>query len=203
MKVLKGIGYWFISYTWGIIMTLVGSFVALGLIITGHKPYRFHYNIYFIIKSLHGCGTEFGPFFIVSEDCKDSLHMKQHEAGHGLQNLWWGPLMPFVVCLPSAFRFWLRELKTQKQKYIYTSIVTGVVTLVGLAGIVLSATVLDSFISMVVFIFVTCYGCMIFSWAFDQEIPLYNPNLTTAPPKYDDIWFEGQASSLGEKYFLE
>ena len=95
-------------------MTLVGSFVALGLIVTGHKPYRFHYNIYFIIKSLHGCGTEFGPFFIVSEDCKDSLHMKQHEAGHGLQNLWWGPLMPFVVCLPSAFRFWLRELKTQK-----------------------------------------------------------------------------------------
>jgi hypothetical protein len=28
-----------------------------------------------------------------------------------LQNLIWGPLFPFVIAIPSAIRYWYRELK--------------------------------------------------------------------------------------------
>lgn len=38
-----------------------------------------------------------------------------HEAGHGLQNIVWGFLFPFVVCIPSAIRYWYRELKYHRK----------------------------------------------------------------------------------------
>ena len=59
-----------------------------------------------------------------------------HEYGHSIQNLWWGWLMPFVICIPSAVRYWYREIRYAIGK----------------------------------------------------------------PPKtkYDDIWFEGQATKLGK-----
>ena len=56
-----------------------------------------------------------------------------HECGHGIQNCIWGPLMIFVVCIPSATRYWYREFK-------------------------------------------------------------YHRKGLTPPTKYDDIWFEGQAT---------
>ena len=201
MKILKGIGYWFIQYTWGIIMTLIGSFVALGMLITGHKPYRFHYNIYFIMKSIHDCGTEFGPFFILSADCANDLYLKQHEAGHGLQNLWWGPLTAFVISIPSAFRFWLREIKDIKNKYIYSFLVTGIVILIGLTFVLLDIFLFKTLIILIIAALLSIYGCILLQWSTETEVPLYDPRLVSSPPGYYDIWFEKQASNLGKKYF--
>ena len=44
--------------------------------------------------------------------------MLYHESGHGIQNLLFGPLMPFVVSIPSAIRYWYREylMKVKKIK---------------------------------------------------------------------------------------
>ena len=111
MKVLKEIGYWFVSCTWGIIMTLIGALCALALIITGHKPKRFHYNVYFEVGNDWG-GFNAGPFFFVNKN--SSIHLKQHESGHGLQNIMLGIFMPFVIGIPSCIRYWYREYKIKK-----------------------------------------------------------------------------------------
>lgn len=139
MKILKGIGYWFVSCTWGILMTFIGAVIAVGLLITGHKPKRFHYNIYFEVGNGWG-GLNCGAFFFVSKDA--SLHTRQHEAGHGIQNLMLGILMPFVVAIPSAVRYWYRKIVVQTGR-----------------------------------------------------------KKSSELPAYDSIWFEGWATSLGEKYF--
>lgn len=47
MKTVKAIMFWLLSLTWGALMTLCGGVVALALLVTGHKPKRFHYLIYF------------------------------------------------------------------------------------------------------------------------------------------------------------
>ena len=39
-----------------------------------------------------------------------------HEYGHGIQNLWWGPLFLFVIAIPSAIRYWWRIFY---RKFIY------------------------------------------------------------------------------------
>ncbi len=98
--------FWALSWTWGIITTLMGTLIALALIIAGHKPKRFHGLVYFEVGEGWG-GVNFGPFFFISHDC--GLHAKQHEAGHGLQNVMLGPLMPFLVLIPSAARYWWRR----------------------------------------------------------------------------------------------
>lgn len=103
--------FWLASYTWGIIMTLIGTVIAIPLLITGHKPHRFHWFVWFELG--HGWGGfNCGCFFFTSEN--PTLHTKQHESGHGLQNIMLGVFMPFVVAIPSAIRYWYRRIKTRK-----------------------------------------------------------------------------------------
>ena len=103
-KILSYTVYWILQCTWGIIMTFIGAVAALGLIITGHKPKHMGPTVYFEVGEGWG-GMELGGFFLCSKN--SSMHTKYHECGHGIQNIIWGPLMPFVVCIPSAARYWL------------------------------------------------------------------------------------------------
>lgn len=66
-----------------------------------------------------------------------------HECGHGIQNIIFGPLFPFLVAIPSVIRYWYREVIWRKDRERYFQL-----------------------------------------------------------PKYDDIWFEGQATRWGDKYIL-
>lgn len=100
-------------------MTLIGALVALGLLITGHKPKLFHYFVYFEVGRNWG-GFEAGCFFFANENV--SLHTKQHEAGHGLQNIIFGVFMPFVVSIPSAARYWYREYLVRVKKKLYSDL---------------------------------------------------------------------------------
>lgn len=129
--------YWIVSLTWGCVMSVIGLVAALFLLLTGHKPTLFGNTFYFKVGKNWG-GLNLGPVFIT--DSTPSLHTLCHEHGHGLQNLWWGPLFPFVIGIPSAIRYWYREIKYYKKG-------------------------------------------------------------KQPPTTYDSIWFEGQASELGEKYF--
>lgn len=72
MKTVKAIMFWLLSLTWGALMTLCGGVVALALLVTGHKPKRFHYLIYFEVGSGWG-GFELGAFFVVNKN--PSLHI--------------------------------------------------------------------------------------------------------------------------------
>lgn len=95
--------FWVIQCTWGGVMTLVGAVIALGLTMFHVKHKRFHNYIYFEIGKGWG-GFNCGAFFFTCKDC--SLHTKQHEAGHGIQNIMLGVFMPFVVSIPSVVRYW-------------------------------------------------------------------------------------------------
>lgn len=116
MKTVKAILFWLLSLTWGLPMTLFGVVCALALLVTGHKPRRFHYFIYFEVGNAWG-GFEAGCFFFVNRGA--SLSLKQHEAGHGIQNIMLGVFMPFAISIPSCIRYWYREylMRTGKKTY--------------------------------------------------------------------------------------
>lgn len=103
--------FYILSFTWGLPLTIVGGLVALVLLITGHKPKCFGWCLYFEVGEGWG-GFEMGPIFLCSKTCSE--HTKIHEFGHGIQNCYFGPLMIFVVCIPSAIRYWIREWKKSK-----------------------------------------------------------------------------------------
>lgn len=119
MKFLKSFCFWLLSITWGFPMTLLGFLMAIVLLISVHKPHLFGHSVYFVLRKSGGYGFSSGGFFFITKDCADSLSMKQHESGHGLQNIVYGIFMPFLVSIPSAVRFWYRDylVKSGKKKY--------------------------------------------------------------------------------------
>ncbi len=87
-------------------MSLYGAVVALLLIATGHRPMRWDYCVCF--EAGHGWGgMEMGMFFVTEKGA--SAHLKCHEHGHGIQNCYFGPFMPILVCIPSSLRYWVRR----------------------------------------------------------------------------------------------
>lgn len=191
------------SFTWGIIMSLIGCFACLGLLITGHKPQKFHDRIYFQVGE-HWGGVELGCFFLT--DKHTSLSIKQHESGHGFQNCWWGPLMPFVVCLPSAIRYWLRECNTKRGKIIY-SLILNLILLGLILGCLIPGWIFTIIPLIIIGNLIALYFVCIFSWLFFVELPKYGEKGDYGKDDkyvdYDSIWFEGQATRLGKKYYPE
>ena len=103
--ILKRILFYIISFTWGGIMTTIGLVVLLVTLPFG-KFGIYHGRIYKRIGKNWG-GVELGCFFLCDNSANE--YILAHECGHGLQNCLWGPLMPFVICIPSAIRYWYRE----------------------------------------------------------------------------------------------
>lgn len=188
--------YWIVSCTWGIIMTLIGAIITLVLIITGHKPQIFGYSVYFVVGSGWG-GVNFGAFFFVAKT-SNRLQIKQHEAGHGLQNILFGPLMPFVVAIPSAFRCVLRDC-TFTGKKIVAGVVTALVGAGGLVGVILGFLYGLAALG-VVGLLMALYAGILALWLYRREIPQYAGG---AYVDYDAIWFEGCATRWGQKFFKE
>lgn len=94
--------FYFLSFTWGLPMTLVGMLVALVLLLTGHKPKTWNYCLYFNVGENWG-GCSIGPVFLTGK--KEYESVNNHEHGHAIQNCFLGVFMPFVVALPSAIRY--------------------------------------------------------------------------------------------------
>ena len=109
---LKRIGFYFLSFTWGFIMSFIGL-IAIAVLACMGRVRTFHGRLYGTIGKGWG-GLELGCFFICGEDCQ-SDDLRAHECGHGLQNIIWGPLGIFVIFIPSAIRYWYRELKYNRK----------------------------------------------------------------------------------------
>lgn len=192
-KILSYTVYWLIQCTWGFIMTFIGACAALGLILTGHKPKHLGPTIYFEVGE-HWGGMELGGFFLC--DKTSSIHTKYHECGHSLQNMILGPLMPFVVCLPSAARYWLYEFETKVKKTTYAAcllissvalftLLAWLMTFTGVKALVISCEVLRLyFIGLVL-------------WLSKFQIPKFEYE----EPDYDSVWFEGCATNWGTKVY--
>lgn len=93
-------------------MTSIGFIGAVALLISGHKPKTYKGSVYFEVGKSWG-GVNFGPFFFV--DDKTTLHTVQHEWGHGIQNIIFGPLHVFLVAIPSAIRYHYRNFITSEK----------------------------------------------------------------------------------------
>ena len=109
---LKRIGFYFLSFTWGFIMSFIGL-IAIAVLACMGRVHIFHGRLYGTIGKGWG-GLELGCFFICGEDCQ-SDDLCGHESGHGLQNIIWGPLGIFVIFIPSAIRYWYREFKYNRK----------------------------------------------------------------------------------------
>lgn len=95
------------SFTWGLPVNVGGAVAAAALLATGHKPDHFGRCLHFSIGKGWGGGS-LGVFIFT---CKNpSKHLLEHEHGHSIQNCYYGPLMPFMVNLPSSTRYWYRRV---------------------------------------------------------------------------------------------
>lgn len=101
--------FYILSFTWGILATIVGAIVMLGCIIfTKKKPMRFGDCWYIKVGKIWG-GFSLGPFLIV--DRVSDLSDIKHEHGHSIQNCVFGPLWLFIIGIPSMTRYWYRKLR--------------------------------------------------------------------------------------------
>lgn len=125
-KVLLGIGYWLIQLTWGILMTLIGLLVTgFCILFLKGKPHRNGFSYIVEVGGDWG-GLELGAVSLCGSYSQPNgpcynpswyKHTACHEFGHSLQNLWWGPLFPFVISIPSAIRYWMDRAGKLKSDY--------------------------------------------------------------------------------------
>ena len=193
MKTLKTILYWLIWCTWGLPVTIVGAVMTLALIIIGKKPKTFCGGVYVETGKNWG-GLSMGPFFFVNKD--PYLHLLQHERGHG--NQWiLGTFMYFVVGIPSAARYWLREMETQADKYTFTMFLYIGLFIISL--IVLLCGVIKSIVWLwIIGACLIAYSTALCAWLCFIEAPKYNRGVD---PDYDDFWVEGWATKSGAKTY--
>lgn len=119
--------YFILASTWGIIMTAIGALVSGALYMVKvftkdaikitFKPYRWIYSI--SVGPDYWGGMELGLCFL--RDHKSGGTVDAHEFGHTFQNCLFGPLFPFIVAIPSASRYWVRELNKNKEHAPYDS----------------------------------------------------------------------------------
>lgn len=118
-KILLGIGYWIVQFTWGSLMTLIGLFTtAFCLLFLKGKAHRNGFGVITEVGGNWG-GLELGAFALCGRYSQKEgpcynphwfEHTRRHEFGHSIQNMIFGPLFPFVVGLPSAIRYWYDRL---------------------------------------------------------------------------------------------
>ena len=186
-RALQRAGYWLVSLTWGGLMTWTGAFIALVMLLSRHAPQKLGPNVYFEVGLGWG-GMEYGAFFFVSKDAGEETRL--HEAGHGIQNLVLGPLMPFLVCIPSALRYWMRRCKTLAGKRVFSGAVCLLLALLGAAGMIVAAMLGLSGGIWALFgvgLFLVLYAAALVVWMQACEIPKYRHG---AYVPYDGIWFE-------------
>ena len=194
MKVLKTIGFWIGQCTWGFIMTFIGAIVAFALILMGNKPQTLGPIIYIQVGKNWG-GISLGGFFFCDADCENDI--KYHEAGHAIQNLIFGPLFPFLIGFPSLIRCWLRSFNCRLKKSLFNLfyLLSALVLTTGLACIT-GAWLHIKWLTIVIESF-RLYFLLVSIWLSAIEIKKYDRGYVD----YDAVWFEGQATKIGNKIF--
>lgn len=111
MQIFKKALFYTISFTWGVLMSVIGLIVIF-VSLPFKRVHFFHSRVY-AEWGQHWGGVSLGCFFVCDKNSSKTL--KLHECGHGIQNCIWGPLMLFVIFIPSATRYWYRELRYNRK----------------------------------------------------------------------------------------
>ena len=113
------IKFYLLSFTWGILHTLVGLFVLLFVVLFLRKQvdiFMIKGRIAVNFKDKIFGGVSLGIVYLAGTRFRKT-HM--HELGHTIQNIWWGPLFLPVIGIPSIIRaaFWPLIRKRYYNKY--------------------------------------------------------------------------------------
>lgn len=108
--------YYVLQFTWGLLANVFGAIVALYCLITRKTHFQYRGNLYFELKG--NAGFSLGMFCFVPANCSNSL--KNHEFGHSIQNIYFGPGYFVMVGIPSAARFLWREIQRKRHKPLTT-----------------------------------------------------------------------------------
>lgn len=104
--------YYLLNCTWGLIMVIFGLLLSLPLWLF-KKSKKYHWVRYFVVGKSWG-GLEAGLLFFTDSYEYDTI--LSHEYGHSFQNAILGPLMPILVSIPSAIRYWIFTIREWKNK---------------------------------------------------------------------------------------
>lgn len=135
--------FYILSFTWGIVMSLVGLFVFLFIRLFMNNQvniFKVAGRIAIVFKNKSFGGLSLGFVYLVDNGNSMSTHL--HELGHTIQNAYFGPFFILLVAIPSAIRYHIRSYLVNSKRKKYSEL-----------------------------------------------------------KPYDSIWFEGQATKLGNKYF--
>ena len=122
MRKLMFIGYWFLSLTWGCLLTIPGLLVALVLSLCRCKVHKNGFGIIVEVGGNWG-GFDMGPVSLcgrysqIDGPCYDMdwyEHTRRHEFGHSLQNIIFGPFQLFIVVIPSVIRYHYQNWRDNK-----------------------------------------------------------------------------------------
>lgn len=106
--------YLFLSFTWGIIQTVIGV-IALAAFASAGYPIERNRHGWLIRAGTGWGGISFGPVAIVSRTAND--YVEAHEFGHSIQNCYYGPFALVLVSIPSVIRYWIFKLKRTNIDY--------------------------------------------------------------------------------------
>ena len=103
------------QWTNGLPLSIVGIFVYIALVLTGHKP-KDYMGIcpYFEVGKGWG-GFEMGWFFVCGKDT--GTKTKNHEIGHMIQNATVGGFKMLAYSVVSMARYWWSQIATLKTPY--------------------------------------------------------------------------------------
>ena len=107
--------YYLLNYTWGLLPTLLGWLLYLCCM-----PFAFHegrnkYGMRHIdFDAQSGWGFSLGTSIFISNCISECVI--PHEIGHTIQNAIFGPFQIILVDIPSAIRFWYREILVRRGK---------------------------------------------------------------------------------------
>ena len=115
--------YYILTFTWGLLMTLLGLLVMMSLFIFRRGNIRLEgYHVYFEFKKDKQWGFSVGMISFIGRirehQDKEVLY---HEFGHTVQNAILGPLVIFLVYIPSLLRYHYREWLYKHDKPVKTA----------------------------------------------------------------------------------
>lgn len=121
MKRENRFAFYLLSFTWGLLWTVIGLLTALVIVIVYRKEVlvveqQGRLRIHFMKKNFGGASM--GVVIITSGTFINPRTVK-HELGHTIQSAWFGPLFIPLIAIPSGIRYQyrMRTKKPLKTKY--------------------------------------------------------------------------------------
>lgn len=115
MKRENRFAFYLLSFTWGLLWTMIGLLTALFIVIVFRKEvlvvnHQGRLGIHFTEKNFGGASI---GVVIITSGRSVSPEIVKHELGHTIQSAWFGPLFIPLIAIPSGIRYQYR-MRTKK-----------------------------------------------------------------------------------------